>query len=362
MSIKLDDLRCRIDQLDKQLMELISARAKCASEVGAYKKAHSQDEDGLQFYRPEREASVLRKIAELNLGPLADKEMARLFREIMSACLALEKQLNVAFLGPEGTYTEEAALKHFGHSVRTSALNSIGEVFREVESGTANYGVVPIENSTEGVITHTLDNFTRSSLSIVGEVELKIHHHLLSPATSMEDIECVYSHQQSLAQCRKWIDSNLPSVKLQPVDSNARAAILAQNDKTCAAIASHSAAEKYDLNILASNIEDMPDNATRFLIIGSNNVSSSGVDKTSLLVSAANKPGALHHLLQPFAKHNVSMTRIESRPSHSANWEYVFFLDLEGHVDDQPLKLALQELSEVSDMINILGSYPKAVL
>ncbi|MCL4171394.1 UNVERIFIED_CONTAM: hypothetical protein GTU68_051406, partial [Idotea baltica] len=259
-------------------------------------------------------------------------------------------------------FTEEAALKHFGLSVQTTAINSISEVFREVESGAANYGVVPIENSTEGVITHTLDNFTRSSLKIVGEVELRIHHYLLSRETDLNKVTQINSHQQSLAQCRKWLDANMGAIPREPVGSNAQAALMAQEQSNVAAIASRSAAEKYDLNVLARNIEDMPDNTTRFLIIGSNTVAASGVDKTSLLVSAPNKPGALHSLLQPFAKHNVSMTRIESRPSHSANWEYIFFLDLEGHVDDQPLKLALQELSEVSDMINILGSYPKAVL
>jgi chorismate mutase/prephenate dehydratase len=360
MKKSLKDLRIEIDQLDEQLLALISARANCATEVGAIKKESGEDE--CQFYRPEREASILRRVAEQNPGPLVDEEMARLFRQIMSACLAVERQLNIAFLGPAATFTEEAALKHFGHSVRTTAINSISEVFREVESGAANYGVVPIENSTEGVITHTLDNFTRSSLKIVGEVELRIHHFLLSRETDINKVTQITSHQQSLAQCRKWLDANMGAVTREAVGSNAQAALIAQQQASVAAIASRSAAEKYDLNILASNIEDMPDNTTRFLIIGSNTVAASGVDKTSLLVSAPNKPGALYSLLKPFAEHNVSLTRIESRPSHSANWEYIFFLDLEGHVDDQPLKLALHELSEVSEMINILGSYPKAVL
>ena len=360
MKKSLKDLRIEIDQLDEQLLALISARANCATEVGAIKKESGEDE--CQFYRPEREASILRRVAEQNPGPLVDEEMARLFRQIMSACLAVERQLNIAFLGPAATFTEEAALKHFGHSVRTTAINSISEVFREVESGAANYGVVPIENSTEGVITHTLDNFTRSSLKIVGEVELRIHHFLLSRETDINKVTQITSHQQSLAQCRKWLDANMGAVTRKAVGSNAQAALIAQQQASVAAIASRSAAEKYDLNILASNIEDMPDNTTRFLIIGPNTVAASGVDKTSLLVSAPNKPGALYSLLKPFAEHNVSLTRIESRPSHSANWEYIFFLDLEGHVDDQPLKLALHELSEVSEMINILGSYPKAVL
>ncbi len=360
MKKSLKDLRVEIDNIDEQLLALITARANCALEVGACKKENGEDD--CQFYRPEREANILRKVAERNSGPLADEEMARLFRQIMSACLAVERQLNIAFLGPAATFTEEAALKHFGHSVRTTAINSISEVFREVESGAANYGVVPIENSTEGVITHTLDNFTRSSLKIVGEVELRIHHFLLSQETDLNKITQINSHQQSLAQCRKWLDANAGAVPREAVGSNAQAALIAQQQTNVAAIASRSAAEKYNLNVLASNIEDMPDNTTRFLIIGSNTVAASGVDKTGLLVSAPNKPGALYSLLQPFAKHDVSMTRIESRPSHSANWEYVFFLDLEGHVEDKPLKLALQELSEVSDMINILGSYPKAVL
>lgn len=360
MKKSLEQLRVEIDQLDEQLLVLISARAVCASEVGACKRA--QGEEGCEFYRPEREANILRKVAQHNPGPLANEEMARLFREIMSACLALERQLNIAFLGPAATFTEEAALKHFGHSVKTSAMNSIAEVFREVESGAANYGVVPIENSTEGVITHTLDNFTRSPLKIVGEVELRIHHYLLSRETDMNKVTQINSHQQSLAQCRKWLDANMGAVPREAVGSNAQAALIAQQRAGVAAIASHSAAETYGLNVLASNIEDMPDNTTRFLVIGSNTVAPSGVDKTSLLVSAPNKAGALYSLLQPFAKHHVSMTRIESRPSRSANWEYVFFLDLDGHAEDKPLKLALQELAEVSDMVHVLGSYPKAVL
>jgi len=361
MKDELTRLRESIDLLDKQLLEIISARAKCASQVGAYKRENG-DQDDCQFYRPEREANVLRRVAELNPGPLSNEEMARLIREVMSACLALERQLNIAFLGPEGTFTEEAALKHFGHSVQTSALSSISEVFREVESGAANYGVVPIENSTEGVITHTLDNFTRSPLKIVGEVELRIHHYLLSQESTLKDVTLINSHQQALAQCRKWLDSNMSTIDRESVASNAQAAVNASEKPGVAAIASRSAADKYGLNILARNIEDMPENTTRFLIIGTNTAAASGVDKTSLIVSAPNKPGALYNLLQPFARNNVSMTRIESRPSRGVNWEYVFFLDLDGHVDDKPLQQALNELAEVADMVNILGSYPKAVL
>ncbi len=360
MDDKLARLRAQIDQLDNKLIELISARAKYASEVGAYKRQNNQD--NCQFYRPEREATILRKVAELNPGPLSNEEMARLIREVMSACLAVEAQQSIAFLGPQGTFTEEAALKHFGHSVKTSAMNSIGEVFREVESGAAHFGVVPIENSTEGIVTHTLDNFARSPLKIVGEVELRIHHHLLSQETDLKNISLIQSHQQSLAQCRKWLDSNMPGIALEAVASNAQAAMNARETRGLAAVASYSAADMYRLNVLAKNIEDMPENTTRFLIIGSSIVAPSGVDKTSLLVTAPNRPGALYHLLQPFAKHNVSLTRIESRPSRGVNWEYIFFLDLEGHIEEMPLKNALAELSEVSDLVNILGAYPKAVL
>ncbi len=360
MAKTLAELRAEIDQLDQQMLALISARAHCAIEVGAYKKDHPDEK--MQFYRPEREAEVLRNIAALNSGPLADEEVSRLFREIMSACLALEKPMNIAFLGPAGTFTEEAALKHFGHSVQTTAMQSIDEVFREVESGNCHYGVVPVENSTEGVITHTLDNFSRSVLKIVGEVELRIHHHLLSHLTRIDQIDTVYSHQQSLAQCRQWLDANMSKVQRESVASNAYAANMLKERPAAAAIASSSAAQKYNLNILASNIEDQPDNTTRFLVIGHNNVSPSGQDKTSLLVSAPNQAGALHQLLAPFARHNVSLTRIESRPSRSAKWEYVFFLDLEAHVDEAALSNALEELRQVSDMVKILGSYPQGAL
>ena len=357
MSNKLDELRSRIDQLDQQLLDLISARARCASEVGALKRDNGEN----KFYRPEREATVLRRIADNNPGPLSNEEMVRLFREMMSACLALEQPLCIAFLGPVGTYTEEATLKHFGHSVETKALSSIDEVFREVESGAANYGVVPIENSTEGMINYTLDKFMRSPLKIVGEVELPIHHCLLSKEEDISKIRAVYSHQQSLAQCRKWLDSNLSSVERKTVNSNAKAALIATQEQDSAAVASSSAAVKYKLNILARNIEDRPDNSTRFLIIGDDEATASGNDKTSLLVSAPNEAGSLYRLLEPFAKNKVSMTRIQSRPSMDVNWEYVFFLDLDGHVDDQPLQQALNDLQKVAEIVNVLGSYPKAI-
>jgi len=280
----------------------------------------------------------------------------------MSACLALEQVLKVAYLGPEGTFTQSAALKHFGHSVEAVSLGSIEDVFREVESGAANYGVVPIENSTEGVITHTLDNFIDSSLKICGEVELRIHHHLLNKQGDAAGLERVYSHHQSLAQCRRWLNANMPGVERVPVNSNAEAAKKAAADEHSAAIAGESAADLYGLKVAVSNIEDEPDNTTRFLVIGHDEVQPSGHDKTSLLVSSDNRPGALYRLLKPLAENNISMTRIESRPSRREMWDYVFFVDIEGHIDDEKVATALDVLRNESSILKVLGSYPRAVL
>lgn len=352
-------IRERIDALDKEILTLISERARCAQEIAQIKHALHQDDE---FYRPEREAKILRKILDKNQGPLHDEEMARLFREIMSACLALERRLNIAFLGPEGTFTEQAAFKHFGHSIKTTALNAIDEVFREVESGSCQYGVVPIENSTEGVVNHTLDMFLESPLKISGEVELRIHHHLLGSTERLDQVRRVYSHQQSLAQCREWLDTNLPQAERITISSNAEAARRVHGNPGEAAIAGEAAAEKYQLSILRTNIEDHPNNTTRFLVIGRQAAARSGNDKTSVLVSARNKPGSLFTLLEPLARHGVSMTRIESRPSHCVNWEYVFFLDMEGHQQETHVQAAFSELKDEADLFNILGSYPRAVL
>ena len=355
----LDQLRDDIDALDKQLLELISQRARFAQQVAEVKNASTEP---TSFYRPEREAQVLRKVIEQNQGPLSEEEMARLFREIMSACLALEQQLDIAYLGPEGTFTQSAALKHFGHSVNTSAFGGIDQVFREVESGASNYGVVPIENSIEGVVNHTLDMLNYSRLMICGEVELRIHHHLLSKDESLNDITRVYAHQQALAQCRVWLDTHLIKAERLSVASNAEAARLAGTEEHIAAIASEAAGELYKLNNLANNIEDEPDNTTRFLVIGKAMCAASGNDKTSLIFSAPNKPGALHKMLSCFADNGISMTRIESRPSRREMWAYVFFAVIEGHADDAPVKKALSELEECAAMVKLLGSYPKAVL
>ncbi|HEY5603301.1 MAG TPA: prephenate dehydratase [Gammaproteobacteria bacterium] len=356
---KLQALRARIDKLDEQIQALINERGAVAQEVAQLKESAGKD---TAFYRPEREAQVLREVLARNKGPIPGEEMARLFREIMSVCLALEQPMTIAYLGPEGTFTQAAALKHFGQSVTTLPLGAIDEVFREVESGSAHFGVVPVENSTEGVINHTLDRFMTSSLKICGEVELRVHQHLMSNVSDAGKITRVYSHQQSLAQCREWLDENMSGVERIAVSSNAKAARIAKDEPGAAAIAGDIAAAIYGLTILRNNIEDWPDNTTRFLIIGRQETPPSGADKTSLLVSTMNKPGALHRLLNPLAANNISMSRIESRPSRMTMWDYVFFIDIEGHKKDQQVAVALAELEKEAAMLKILGSYPKAVM
>jgi chorismate mutase/prephenate dehydratase len=356
--MRIQKLRERIDALDVRIQALITQRARLAVEVGKSKQAAGAN----TFYRPEREADVLRQALARNRGPLPDETIARLFREIMSACLALESELKVAFLGPEGTFTQEAAFKHFGHAVHTRPLAAIDEVFREVESGAADFGVVPVENSTEGVINHTLDMFLQSPLTICGEVELPIHHHLLTKGVDRASARRVVSHQQSLAQCREWLDSNLPGLERVAVSSNAEAARLAASEPQTLAIAGDSAARIYDLRVLAANIEDNPDNTTRFLVIGRTAPKPSGCDKTTLLVSGKNRPGALHRLLAPLARYGINMTRIESRPSRRSRWEYVFFVDIDGHAKDRKVAKVLAQLEKEAAFLKLLGSYPKAVV
>jgi len=351
-------VRKRIDKIDAQIQALLSERAECAFEVAKIKTA-AGDTD---FYRPDREAQVLQRIKERNTSLLSDDEMARLFREIMSACLALEQPLKVAFLGPDGSYTQSAALKQFGHSVVTVPVSAIDEVFREVESDNANYGVVPVENSTEGMVNHSMDMFINSSLKICGEVQLRIHHHLLSKENDLSKVKRIYSHQQSFAQCREWLNFKMPSVERIVINSNSEAARLASEEKGAAAIAGEIAGELYSLDSLAKNIEDHSDNTTRFLVISKLITEASGNDKTSLLLSTPNKPGALYTLLEPFQRSGVSMTRVESRPSKQGVWEYVFFVDVEGHVSDEKIKKALSEIEENTAMFKVLGSYPRAVI
>lgn len=358
--IDLDALRQRIDGLDGEILRLISERAQCAGQVAKVKT--DSDPDAV-FYRPEREAQVLRRIMSLNQGPLDAEEMARLFREIMSACLALEKPVKVAYLGPEGTFTQQAALKHFGESAVSLPMAAIDEVFREVEAGAVNYGVVPVENSTEGVVNHTLDSFMDSSMRICGEVVLRIHHHLLvSSNTRRDKVSCVYSHPQSFAQCRKWLDAHYPHAERVPVSSNAEAAKLVKTEWHSAAIAGDMAAKLYGLEKIAETIEDRPDNSTRFLIIGNQDVPSSGEDKTSIVVAMRNQPGALHDLLEPFHRHQIDLTRLETRPSRTGVWNYVFFIDFHGHRDDTQVAAMLEEVQLRCAELKVLGSYPVGVL
>jgi chorismate mutase/prephenate dehydratase len=358
---KLAAIRTEIDALDQQLQQLINRRALLAGQVGISKHADGHTVD---FYRPEREAEVLRAALERNHGPLRNEEIARLFREIMSACLAQQEPLKVAFLGPEGTYTQAAVYKHFGHSVRALALGTSDEVFHEVEAGNADFGVVAVENSSEGTVTHTLDRLVGSPLHICGEVELRIRHCLMGHMESLGGIARVCAHAQALAQCRLWLDENLPDAERVPVSSNAEGARRARDEQGTAAIAGETAAEVYGLRLLVNEIEDRADNTTRFLIIGRKLLARSGADKTTLLVSTSSTaaPGALHRLLEPLATNRISMTRIESRPSRRGKWHYVFFIDIEGHVSDKPVARALKSLKSRASLFRVIGSYPRSVL
>jgi chorismate mutase/prephenate dehydratase len=362
-------IRKQIDSIDAQLQDLISKRARIAHDVGASKREAiaGAGASPVEYYRPEREAEVLRAVIARNKSngkPLRDEEMVRLFREIMSACLAQQEPLKIGFLGPEGTFTQQAVLKHFGHSVRALPLPTIAEVFFEVQSGHADFGVVPVENSTEGTVNHTLDMFLNSPLKICGEIELRIHQNLMGKMQSLDAIKRVVSHQQSLAQCRGWLDEHLPNAERIVASSNAEAARRARDEDGTAAIAGTVAAEIYGLGIIEPNIEDRADNTTRFLVIGRKLFGASGNDKTSLLITGGDtqSPGALYKLLEPFARKGISLSRIESRPSHKKKWDYVFFIDVSGHTDEQPLKSVLAEIKKHSSLLRVLGSYPAAVL
>ena len=354
-------LRTKIDALDEQIQELISQRARYAKEIGVLKGLTSTAD----FYRPEREAQVLRRVVERNKGPLRNEEMVRLYRELMSACLAQEEPLKVAYLGPEGTFTQSAVLKHFGHSVHALSVTTIDEVFHEVEAGTADFGVAPIENSSEGTVNiHTLDMFLTSPLKVCGEIELRIHQNLMGRMNDVKHVKRVCSHPQSLGQCKAWLAENLPEAEQIPVASNAEAARRARDEDGTAALAGDAAAKVYGLKILFSAVEDREDNSTRFVVVGRKLFPPSGSDKTSILVSASGTqgPGVLLHLLGPLARHGVNMTRIESRPSRKRKWDYVFFVDLDGHAENPALSKALAEIKEEASLFKGLGAYPKAIL
>ena len=354
----LGEVRQKIDALDAQIQTLISDRARLA---WAVRETKGTLDNAVDYYRPEREAQVLRGVRERNEGPISDAEMLRLFREIMSVCLAQQEPLKIAYLGPEGTFTQQAVNRHFGHSVQALGVSSIDDVFAQVETTEADFGVVPVENSSQGIVSHTLDRFVDSDLKICGEIEMAIHHNLLSQAKGLAGIERVYSHQQSLSQCKTWIRQHLPTAECIAVSSNAEAARRVRHSPDAAAISSRSAADIYGVPILFARIEDQPDNATRFLVIGRQLLVPSGDDKTSLLLAGDEGPGALHSLLSPLARHSLNMSRIESRPACAASWSYVFFIDVEGHAETEPLKSALAEMQASSGLTRVLGSYPKAV-
>ncbi|MEW9570177.1 prephenate dehydratase [Rhodanobacter sp. Si-c] len=354
----LANVRERIDSIDRQIQELISERANWAQEVARVK---GEGLSAIDYYRPEREAHVLRMVVDRNKGPLPDAEMVRLFREIMSSCLAQEDPLKIGYLGPEGTFSEQAVRKHFGHAAYGLPLGSIEEVFQEVAAGHADFGVVPVENSGQGMIQVTLDMFLTSDARICGEVELRVHQCLHSMAGNLESIKRVYAHAQSLQQCKTWLRMNLPHVACEAVGSNAEAARLARHADDAGAIAGETAGKVYGLKTLATGIEDRADNTTRFLVIGRSLFPPSGNDRTSLLITVNDQPGALYHVLSPFAQHGVSLNRIESRPAHSGKWQYAFFIDVSGHIQDEALQAAVKEIEQSVAQLRVLGSYPVAL-
>jgi len=354
MTDSLKQLRDRIDAIDDDILRLVNQRARLAREIGELKG------DG-PIYRAEREAQVVHRLQALNAGPLSAGAVVRLFTEIISACRALEQALSVGFLGPRGTFSEEAALKHFGGQVRSQPCASIDEVFRQVEARQVGYGVVPVENSTDGAVGRTLDLLLTTPARICGEVLLPVHQCLLSKTAPGEPIRKLYAHAQSLAQCHEWLNQNLPQAERISVVSNAEGARLASLEGNSAALGSQAAAAPYQLNVLYANIEDYPNNTTRFLVVGDQDVAPSGRDKTSLAMSTLNRPGAMHDLLAPLAEQGVDMTRMESRPSRTGMWEYVFFVDLRGHQQDAPVAAALAQLRARASFLKILGSYPTAL-
>lgn len=353
MSDNLTDFRREIDSIDEALLELLNKRADIARQVGEAKK------QGV-VYRPEREAQVHRRLHKINQGPLSNETISRLFTEVISSCRAQEEKLGVACLGPAGTFSEEAVLKQFGSVVNVVYCATIDEVFKAVSSDAATYGVVPLENSTEGAISRTLDLLFESSLVLSGEVGLPVRHNLLSNEEA-GSIEKIYSHSQSLSQCQKWLEQRYPRAQLIPIGSNAAAAKLAAQEDRSAAIASALAGEHYGLKVVNSSIEDRADNTTRFGVISKSEVDSSGLDKTSIVLAAQHTPGAILAVLEPLAANGIQMTRLESRPSGVGLWEYMFFIDLEGHQNDEKMKMALSEVQAKSGFFKLLGSYPKTV-
>jgi chorismate mutase/prephenate dehydratase len=357
MTANLADLRIRIDAIDQQLLTLLNERARVAEQVGEVKKR-----EGSPFFRPDRVAKVIAKIQASNTGPLRSEHVAAVWREIMSACLALEAPVRVAYLGPAGTFSEQAALQFFGSSIEPVPCSSVDEVFRAAASGSAEYGVVAVENSTEGVVSRSLDLFLTSPLHIIGEVSLMVRHNLLRLSDAMEGIEAVYAHAQALAQCQGWLTSHLPNAMRHAASSNAEGARLASTNPAWAGIASERAGAQFGLHTVAHGIQDEAFNRTRFAVVCLPQTlpspPASGKDCVSLVVSVANKPGAVHDILVPLKDHGVSMTRFESRPARSGQWEYYFYIDLQGHPSQSHVKAALAELQQMCAFYKVLGTYP----
>lgn len=356
MEKDLKPLRDQIDAIDAQLLDLLNQRAKLAQDVGKVK-----DEKNLPVFRPEREAQVLRGLAERNKGPMATEDLQTIYREVMSACRALEKRVRVAYLGPPGTYSEQAAYAYFGSAIDVVPCATLDEVFRAAEAGTADYGMVPIENSSEGAINRTLDLLMQTPLTISGEKELVINHSLMTLSGSMEGVHTICAHSQALAQCQGWLNENYPRILRHAVSSNGEAALIASKDGEIAAIAGELARQRYDLQVVSAHIQDDPQNRTRFVVVGHQKTEPSFMDQTSLALSVQNRPGSVYRLLEPLDKYGVSMTRFESRPAKTSNWEYYFFVDLIGHAEEETMAAALKELRDRAAYFKILGSYPKSI-
>ncbi len=356
MDDKLKPLRAQIDQIDEQILDLLNRRACVAQQVG-----HVKAVENAPVFRPEREAQVLAGVAERNPGPMKNVDVQAVFREIMSACRALERRVVVAYLGPVGTFSEQAVYQQFGHAVQGLPCASIDEVFRATETGAADFGVVPAENSSEGVVNRTLDLLLQTTLSICGEVVLLVRHNLMSQSGRMDGVTCIAAHTQALAQCQNWLNQHYPDTERKALVSNAEAARIAGEDPTMAAIASEAAGHTYRLQVVQSHIQDDAHNRTRFVVLGQQQVMPSGKDKTSLVLSVPNKAGAVYGLLAPLAQYGVSMTRFESRPARMGGWEYYFYVDIEGHVQDEKVAQALAELKQQAAFFKILGSYPLAL-
>ena len=357
---ELKKLREEIDRIDEEILKLLNERAKIAKRIGEIKNKYN-----LPIHVPEREREIFEKVLKINKEKFGEffpnDALLHIYREIISACLSLEKKLKIAYLGPKATFTHQAALEFFGFSAHYVACSTIKDVFLEVENRRADYGVVPVENTIEGVVNYTLDMFLESDVKISGEIVIPITLHLLSTSDRIENIRKVYSHKMALAQARNWIEKNIPYVQTIEVESTAKACEIALEEETAGAIASEVASYTYHLNILARNIQDSGDNYTRFLIISKKDLKPTGRDKTSLLFGVKDEPGALYKALEVFYKYGINLTKIESRPSKKKAWDYVFFVDLEGHREEENVKKALEELLERAQFVKVLGSYPKAL-